>query len=108
MSDVWEDVMAEVAATEAWLAMTWGERPSVNIYVGWHSLGKWYAGMAVDGETGEEPYQQEADTPEEALRLFLIESREYRARIDAEHEDDQIQAVLDTVAADPSVMERPR
>ena len=87
MADVWEDVKAEVAATEAWYART-GYHCTVNIYVGWHSLDQWYAGMAVDGETGEEPDQQEADTPEEALRLFLAASREYRARIDRERREE--------------------
>lgn len=88
MSDVWEDAKAEVAATEAWNARN-GYRCTVNIYVGWNSSGFWYAGMAVDGEIGEQPYQQEADTPEEALRLLLVASREYRARIDAERDDEE-------------------
>jgi len=88
-TDVWEDVKAEVAAMEAWCADGHDYRPGVNIYVGWDRYSHWYAGMSIGGEDGdEEPGQREADTPEEALRLFLAACREYRERIDRERAEE--------------------
>jgi hypothetical protein len=84
---IWEDVKSEVAAMEAWYARD-GEKVGVDIFVGWDCYSKWYAGMSIDGEVGGEPYQQEADTPEEALRLFIAKSRAYRERIDRERREE--------------------
>jgi hypothetical protein len=84
---IWEDVKSEVAAMEAWYARD-GENVGANIFVGWDRYSQWYAGMSIDGEVGEEPYQQEADTPEAALRLLIAESRAYRERIDRERREE--------------------
>ena len=109
MIEIWEDVKAEVAAMEAWNAAA-GWAGWTNIYVGWDTAlgGSWYAGMSEGGEIVDEVGQHEASTPEEALRSLLTAAREYRERIDRERaEDEQDEAILETVDADPSVMERP-